>query len=233
MVYNPREMFRSFSLSAFVMTMVVTLAACGQQSPFHQSDAFREMFDPIQSNFNMSHQTDTAIFSAGCFWCVEAQFKMLNGVDTVVSGYIGGDTPDPTYRQVCSGSTGHAEAIRIIYDPSVIGYEELLAAFFTAHDPTQLNRQGNDVGTQYRSGVFYLSDEQKATADYYIRRLNEENAYGKPVVTEVTPATTFYPAESDHQDYYNQNPDAGYCQMVIRPKMEKFQKIFSEKLKQQ
>lgn len=212
--------------------MIFGFAACGQKQPYYRSAAFSEMFGANRKNNNSNMQMDTAIFSAGCFWCVEAQFKMLRGVDSVISGYIGGKTPNPTYKEVCSGSTGHAEACKVIYNPAVISYDELLAAFFIAHDPTQLNRQGNDVGTQYRSGIFYLNDEQKTKADYYIKRLNEELAYGRPVVTELTPATVFYPAEDYHQDYYKLNPEAGYCQMVIRPKMENFRKVFAEKVKQ-
>lgn len=179
------------------------------------------------------HQQDTATFAAGCFWCVEAQFQQLQGVDTVISGFTGGHVPHPSYKEVCTGTTGHAEACNIIYDPARISYDELLAAFFTAHDPTQLNRQGNDIGTQYRSAIFFHTPEQKEKADYYIRKLNEEKAYPNPIVTQVQPYTEFYPAEDYHQDYYKLNGDQPYCQMVIRPKMEKFKKVFRDKLKPQ
>ncbi|GAA0558836.1 peptide-methionine (S)-S-oxide reductase MsrA [Chitinophaga japonensis] len=180
---------------------------------------------------NVSGKRDTATFAAGCFWCVEAQFQQLEGVDTVISGFTGGTVANPSYKAVCTGTTGHAEACNIIYDPSRISYDELLAAFFTAHDPTQLNRQGNDVGTQYRSAIFYHNEAQKEKAGYYIKRLNEEHAYNRPIVTEVAPYTVFYKAEDYHQDYYNQNGDQPYCQLVIRPKLEKFKKVFKDKLK--
>ncbi len=186
---------------------------------------------------NQQHTTgqpaskDTATLAAGCFWCVEAQFQQLEGVDTVISGFTGGTTPNPSYQQVCTGNTGHAEACNIIYDPSVISFDELLAAFFVAHDPTQLNRQGNDIGTQYRSAIFYHNEAQKEKAEYYIQRLNEEGAYDKAIVTELKPYTTFYNAEGYHQNYYNLNGSQPYCQLVVKPKLEKFRKVFKEKLK--
>jgi peptide-methionine (S)-S-oxide reductase len=174
---------------------------------------------------------DTATFAAGCFWCVEAQFQQLEGVDTVISGYTGGHTKKPTYKQVCTGNTGHAEAVNIIYHPAIISYDELVEAFFVAHDPTQLNRQGNDVGTQYRSAIFYHNKEQKDKVQFYIKRLNEEKAYEKPIVTEVKPYGDFYIAEDYHQNYYNLNRKEGYCQFVIAPKLDKFQKVFKAKMK--
>ncbi|SFW20746.1 peptide-methionine (S)-S-oxide reductase [Sinomicrobium oceani] len=176
-------------------------------------------------------QKDTATFAAGCFWCVESQFQQLEGVKKVVSGFTGGTVKNPGYKQVTTGKTGHAEACNIVYDPSVITYDELLEAFFVAHDPTQRNRQGNDVGTQYRSAIFYHDKSQKEKAEYYIRKLNEAKAYDKPIVTEVSPFTKFYKAEDYHQDYYNQNKSEPYCQYVIQPKLEKFRKVFKEKLK--
>jgi len=175
---------------------------------------------------------DTATFAAGCFWCVEAQFLQLEGVSKVVSGYTGGKVPNPTYKQVCTGNTGHAEAVAITYDPEVISYDELLEAFFVSHDPTQLNRQGNDVGTQYRSAIFYHSKEQRDKANYYIKKLNEENIYPKKIVTEVAPLGKFYIAEDYHQNYYNLNKNQAYCRYVITPKLEKFKKVFKEKLKE-
>ncbi|WP_232831745.1 peptide-methionine (S)-S-oxide reductase MsrA [Taibaiella helva] len=178
------------------------------------------------------HKTEIATFAAGCFWCVEAQFQQLDGVKKVESGYTGGHVAHPSYKEVCTGTTGHAEACNITYDPSVISFDELLAAFFTAHDPTQLNRQGNDIGTQYRSGVYYHNEEQKEKAEYYIKKLNEEKAYPNPIVTEVKPYGAFYVAEDYHQNYYNQNGEEGYCRMVIRPKLDKFKKVFAGKLKQ-
>jgi peptide-methionine (S)-S-oxide reductase len=177
-------------------------------------------------------QKETATFGNGCFWCTEAIFKSLKGVETVESGYSGGKTKNPTYREVCSGLTGHAEVIQITFDPSVITYDELLEVFWETHDPTKLNRQGADVGTQYRSAVFYHSDEQKVAADKYKTELDRQNVYNKPVVTEITPFDKFYKAEDYHQNYYANNPTQGYCQMIIVPKLEKFRKVFKDKLKQ-
>lgn len=176
--------------------------------------------------------TDTATFAAGCFWCVEEQLKQLKGVEKVISGYTGGKLKNPTYNEVCSGLTGHTEACNVIFNPEIITYDELLAAFFQTHDPTQLNRQGNDVGTQYRSAIFYHNEEQKKLADYYIQKLNEEEAYTSPIVTEVSPYSAFYEAEEYHQDYYENNSQKPYCQMVIKPKLDKFRKVFKEKLKE-
>lgn len=188
------------------------------------------------SNLTDNHHTsnlalDTATFAAGCFWCVEEQFKQLDGVTAVISGYTGGHVRNPTYRQVTTGRTGHAEACNIIYNPDEISYDELLAAFFVAHDPTQLNRQGADVGTQYRSAIFYHNEDQKKLADFYIKQLDDEGAYDKKIVTEVSPYGKFYKAEDYHQDYYVNNKNEAYCQMVIKPKLEKFRKVFKGKLK--
>ncbi|MBD1421951.1 peptide-methionine (S)-S-oxide reductase MsrA [Sphingobacterium chuzhouense] len=188
------------------------------------------------SNLTDNRQTsnlalDTATFAAGCFWCVEEQFKQLDGVTAVISGYTGGHVRNPTYRQVTTGRTGHAEACNIIYNPDEISYDELLAAFFVAHDPTQLNRQGADVGTQYRSAIFYHNEDQKKLADFYIKQLDDEGAYDKKIVTEVSPYGKFYKAEDYHQDYYVNNKNEAYCQMVIKPKLEKFRKVFKGKLK--
>lgn len=187
----------------------------------------------LEINKAVGSGMDTATFAAGCFWCVEEQFKQLNGVTAVVSGYTGGHVRNPTYRQVTTGRTGHAEACNIIYDPAEISYDELLAAFFVAHDPTQLNRQGADIGTQYRSAIFYHNADQKKLADYYIKQLDDEQAYDKKIVTEVRPYGKFYVAEDYHQDYYINNMNEPYCQMVIKPKLEKFRKVFKGKLKQQ
>src|SRR6201996_5264534 len=176
-------------------------------------------------------KTDTATFATGCFWCTEAKFQQLKGVKKVTSGFTGGHVANPSYKLVCTGTTGHAEACNIIYDPSVISYDELLQAFFVAHDPTQLNRQGNDVGTQYRSAIFYHNAEQKKKADYYIGKLNAEKAYKSKIVTEVTPYKAFYKAEDYHQDYFNQNPNQEYCKYVIQPEVEAFKRAFKDKLK--
>lgn len=182
-------------------------------------------------SLNNKGKTDTATFAAGCFWCVEAQFTQLKGVEKVTSGFTGGNIKNPSYEEVCTGKTGHAEACNIIYDPSVISYDELLAAFFTAHDPTQLNRQGNDVGTQYRSAIFYHNAGQKEKAQYYIKKLNDAKAYPTKIVTQVSPYTVFYKAENYHQDYYNNNREQPYCKYVIQPELEKFRKVFKGKLK--
>ncbi len=178
-----------------------------------------------------THTTDTATFGAGCFWCTEAQFQQLDGVISVVSGFSGGAEPNPTYKDVCSGETGHAEVCNICYDPSKISFDELLAAFWTSHDPTTLNRQGNDMGTQYRSVIFYHNAEQKQKAEGYKKKLNDEKAFDKPVVTEISPFTAFYKAENYHQNYYNQNGEQPYCHYIIGPKVEKFRKVFKGKVK--
>ncbi len=176
--------------------------------------------------------TDTATFGTGCFWCTEAIFKELNGVISVMPGYSGGHTVNPTYKEVCSGETGHAECTQIVYDPSKISYDELLEVFWQVHDPTTLNRQGADVGTQYRSVIFYHNDEQKRLAEKYKTELDRSGAFDKPIVTEITPLEKFYPAENYHHDYYEYNKDKNpYCSIVIRPKLEKFRKVFKEKLK--
>ena len=174
---------------------------------------------------------DTATFGAGCFWCVEAVFQQLEGVRSVVSGYAGGTVANPTYQAVCTGSTGHAEVCEIIYDPTVIGFADLLQAFFMSHDPTTLNRQGNDAGTQYRSAIFYHSDEQRALAEKYKEELDRSGTFKDPIVTEIVPFDVFYKAENYHQNYYNENGSQPYCQYVIRPKLDKFTKEFKDKLK--
>ena len=173
----------------------------------------------------------TATFGNGCFWCTEAVFQRLKGVKTVVSGFSGGHVKNPTYRQVCTGTTGHAEAIQLTYDPKEISFDDLLAVFWHSHDPTTKDRQGNDVGTQYRSAIFYHSDEQKQLAEKYKKKLDESGLYRAPIVTEIVPFTEFYPAEDYHQNYYNQNSGAGYCRVIIGPKLEKLKKVFKDKLK--
>nr|WKN37621.1 peptide-methionine (S)-S-oxide reductase MsrA [Tunicatimonas sp. TK19036] len=174
-----------------------------------------------------------ATFGSGCFWCTEAVFQDVEGVEKVVSGYAGGKIANPTYREVCSGRTGHAEVIQITYDADIISYDELLEIFWKTHDPTTLNRQGNDVGTQYRSVVYYHDDEQKQLAEDYKHKLNDSGAFSNPVVTEISPLDTFYPAEEYHQNYYKNHPGEGYCSFVIRPKVDKFKQVFSNKLKSQ
>ena len=174
---------------------------------------------------------EKATFGSGCFWCTEAVFERLNGVQKVVSGYAGGTVENPTYEEVCSGTTGHAEVTQITYDPKVITFDELLEVFWKIHDPTTLNRQGNDVGPQYRSVIFYHNDEQKKLAEKYKEELNKSGAWDKLIVTEISPLTNFFSAEGYHQDYYNNNPSQGYCAFVIAPKVEKFEKVFKDKLK--
>lgn len=174
---------------------------------------------------------EIATFGNGCFWCTEAIFQDLKGVSKVASGYMGGETKDPTYKEVCSGTTGHAEVLQITYDPLAISFDELLEVFWKTHDPTTLNRQGNDVGTQYRSVVFYHSEEQRKLASDYMTRLDTSGAWSDPIVTEISPVDTFYPAEDYHQEYFNQNGSQPYCSFVIRPKVEKFRKVFADKLK--
>lgn len=218
--------------------IVPSLSSCAQpeetlseQTKFDQQmETTKTSLSPAPSISNSS--LDTATFGAGCFWCVEAQFQMLEGVVKVESGFSGGKVKNPSYKEVCTGTTGHAEVCNIHFDPKRISYDEMLAAFWQAHDPTQLNRQGNDIGTQYRSVIFYHNDEQKKLAEEYKKRLNDEKVYDTPVVTEISPFTVFYKAEDYHSNYYNRNGEESYCQFVIRPKVEKFQKVFKDKLKQ-
>lgn len=173
--------------------------------------------------------TETATLGGGCFWCLEAVYQELKGIEQVESGYTGGQVPNPTYAQVCEGKTGHAEVIRLTYDPAVITYREILEVFFTIHDPTTLNRQGNDVGTQYRSVIYYHSPEQEETAKQVIAEM--ANVWDAPIVTELAPAGTYYKAETYHQNYYRDNPLQGYCAFVVAPKLSKFRQTFGDKLK--
>jgi len=174
---------------------------------------------------------ETAVFGGGCFWCLEAVFQRLPGVKSVESGYMGGRVENPTYKQVCTGTTGHAEVVRVTFDPSQISYRDLLEVFFAIHDPTTLDRQGNDVGTQYRSAIFYNSDEQRREAEKVVAELTAAGEFPAPIVTAVEPATTFFVAEDYHQNYFNENSNQPYCRFIIAPKLEKFRKAFAEKLK--
>ena len=185
------------------------------------------------TNLESNPGLQVATFASGCFWCTEAIFQNVDGVEKVVSGYMGGKVKNPTYKEVCTGQTGHAEVIQLTYDPKKVSYDELLEIFWKTHDPTTLNRQGADVGTQYRSAIFYHNDEQKQLAEKYKKKLTEAEVFDQPIVTEITPASVFYKAEDYHQNYYNLNGDAPYCAMVIQPKVEKFKKVFKEKLKNQ
>ncbi|SNR30650.1 peptide-methionine (S)-S-oxide reductase [Hymenobacter mucosus] len=180
---------------------------------------------------NTSLRMEQATFGAGCFWCVEAVFQNLKGVEKVVSGYTGGRIANPTYKEVCSGLTGHAEVIQITYDPAQISFSELLEIFWKTHDPTTLNRQGADTGTQYRSAIFYHNEEQRRLAEEYKQKLNEAHAFPNPIVTEIVPTATFYAAENYHQNYYNQNGRQPYCQFVVKPKVDKVREVFGNKLK--
>jgi peptide methionine sulfoxide reductase msrA/msrB len=181
-----------------------------------------------ESNNGLSEAT----FGAGCFWCIDACFQKVNGIVEVYPGYAGGKTPNPSYDEVCSGKTGHAEVARVVFDPSIITYDELLELFWWIHDPTQLNRQGNDVGTQYRSVVFYHNESQKERAMFFKDKLTKEKVWEQPIVTEIVEINNFYKAESYHQDYFNNHPENQYCQFVVRPKVEKFEKVFKAKLKE-
>ncbi len=177
------------------------------------------------------HRTETATLAGGCFWCLEAVFEPLEGVRKVVSGYSGGTTPHPSYEQVCTGTTGHAESIQITFDPAVLPYRDLLGIFFAFHDPTTLDRQGPDVGTQYRSAIFYNSPEQKAVAQEVIADLARQKVFDAPIVTQVVPLTAFYPAESYHQGYYQKHPDQPYCQIMIAPKVRKLREKYAARLR--
>lgn len=203
--------------------LATALSACAQNK------------DKVPDDMEATNNTklEKATFGGGCFWCTEALFQYLDGVTKVTSGYSGGDIANPSYEAVCSGTTGHAEVIQVTYDPAKITYDQLLEAFWQSHDPTQLNRQGNDVGTQYRSVIFYHNDEQRKEAAFYKEKLQQSGAYDKPVVTEISPLKNFYKAEDYHQNYYNQNGSQPYCSYVIRPKLEKFRKVFKEHLKKQ
>jgi len=177
----------------------------------------------------MESKTDIAVFGGGCFWCTEAVFEQLHGVKSVLPGYAGGATPNPTYKDVCTGETGHAEVSRVEFDPTRISYDDLLTVFFASHDPTSTNRQGNDVGTQYRSAIFTTSNEQRAAAEAFIKKLNEDG--DKPVVTELKPLDHFYEAEPEHHHYFEKHPEKAYCQIVINPKLEKVKERFKELVK--
>jgi peptide-methionine (S)-S-oxide reductase len=209
-----------------IITMVCTASCAANKNEVMQETAIE-----TTTTGDASAPNDTATFGTGCFWCTEAIFQQLEGVQQVTSGYSGGFTENPSYKEVCSGTTGHAECLRVIYNPAVISYDELLEVFWQTHDPTTLNRQGADVGTQYRSVVFYHNDKQKMLAEKYKAALDKSGAWEKPIVTTLEPMKKFYSAEDYHQNYYNDNQGQGYCQFVIRPKVEKFEKVFKSKLK--
>jgi peptide-methionine (S)-S-oxide reductase len=211
-------------LTVLATMLVSAFGLTGQAQPANQPKS-------AAMTTNQSAHLEKATFGTGCFWCTEALYESLDGVIDAVSGYEGGQKPNPTYKEVCTGTTGHAECVEVTYDPSKITFQELLEAFFRSHDPTTLNRQGADVGTQYRSVIFYHNDEQKRLAETAKAELNKAGAYANPIVTEISPATTFYEAEAYHQSYFANNPEQGYCAFVIAPKLDKFKKVFKEKLK--
>lgn len=217
--------FHSVSLVNFVLfgfLAATGLTACGKS----QENAAKTPAERSKEEKPMSEtkKTEVAVFGQGCFWCAEAIYQRVPGVLKVESGYMGGKVANPTYRQVCGGDTGHAEVIRVEYDPAKVSFEKLVDIFFATHDPTTLNRQGNDHGTQYRSAIFYESDDQKKTAEAAKEKGNSSGRFKNPIVTEIAKAGTFYKAEDYHQDYFNQHPDQPYCQAIIAPKVEKFEK---------
>jgi peptide-methionine (S)-S-oxide reductase len=223
---------RSFFLSFPLLFGIFALSSCQGQTQKAPTTKPTKKMDQVTTINN--EKMDTATFANGCFWCTEAIFEELKGVASAVSGYTGGHTENPTYKEVCNGTTGHAECIQITFDPSIISYDELLEVFWKTHDPTTLNRQGNDIGTQYRSAIFYHSEEQKQKAAHYKKELDESGAWSNPIVTEISPFTIFYPAENYHQQYFEVNGDANpYCQFVIQPKLEKFRKVFADKRKKE
>lgn len=211
-----------------IFVLLISLGALSCQSSDKKISAEK---NKAINTMNEQKGLQVATVAGGCFWCTEALFLELKGVKKVVSGYTGGTVKNPTYKEVCTGTTGHAEAIEITFDPGQISYEDILEVFFATHDPTTLNRQGADVGTQYRSEIFYHDQAQKKAAENFIKLLNDQNIYGKNVVTKVSQATTFYPAEDYHQDYYNQNKSQPYCMAVINPKLDKLRKNYKSMLK--
>ncbi len=212
-------------MKALFFVFAILATACGQTAPVQPTTKTTDI------NMENLQNTDTAIFGAGCFWCVEAVFTELKGVQSVQSGYTGGHIKNPSYKEVCTGRTGHAEVAKIVFDPAVISFDELLEVFWQTHDPTTLNRQGADVGTQYRSSIFYINDAQKELAEFYKNKLNASGAWDNPIITEIAPLGAYYAAEDYHQNYFANNPDQPYCSAVVRPKVEKFRKAFADKLK--
>jgi peptide-methionine (S)-S-oxide reductase len=223
-----RIIMKTFWLAAF--TAAAALISCGQNN--NQNLKMNTTKESGKIEEPVTGQTDTATLGTGCFWCTEAIFEQLDGVISAVSGYAGGHVANPSYKAVCTGETGHAECIQIVYDTSKISFDELLEVFWQVHDPTTLNRQGADVGTQYRSVIFYHNDEQKQKAEKYKAELNKSGAFDNSIVTTLEPFTKFYTAENYHQEYYELNKNSNpYCSIVIRPKLEKFEKVFKDKLK--
>ena len=224
MLINPKEVSRN--LLTLMLALLVISSCQAKPRTLETSENTYPMETPKAENL------DTITLGAGCFWCIEAVFLELKGVHSVTSGYMGGQTKNPTYKDICTGTTGHAEVARIVFDTSVISLDEVLEVFWMTHDPTTLNRQGADTGTQYRSAVFYANEEQRALAQRYKEELDKSGAFPGPIVTEITAAPVFYEAENYHKDYYAQNGEQGYCRMVIRPKLEKFRKVFPDRVRE-
>jgi peptide-methionine (S)-S-oxide reductase len=221
MLLDMQALIKKISFAALTLT---SLVSCGQGQS-------AQKIEKMENNAKKMTGLETATFGTGCFWCTEAVYQEMKGVESVVSGYAGGHVPNPTYEQVCAKITGHAECVELKYDPKVVSYAELLEVFFRVHDPTTKDRQGNDIGPQYRSVIFYHNDAQKNLAEKAVKELNASGAFAKPIVTEVVQAPTFYKAEAYHQNYFANNPDQGYCAFVVAPKVDKFRKVFKEKLK--
>ncbi len=225
---NKKQAFAAAAVVAALVAAGVFMAlpkhAVGQTGDKPQTN-------PASADAPVPEGLEQVTFGSGCFWCTEAFFSELKGVTSAVSGYSGGAVANPTYEQVCTGSTGHAEVVQVTYDPKVLAFSDLLAVFWQTHDPTTLNSQGADHGTQYRSAIFYHNDEQRKAAEFYKKKLDDSGAFRAPLFTEITKFEKFYPAEESHQEYYAANPEAGYCRMVIAPKMAKFQKAFADKLR--
>jgi len=233
---NSFDPFARRLVSRIAATLAIGFCCAVSLSCTTQAETPDPGAEPVSESSPSAGETNeekVATLAGGCFWCTEAVFERIEGVDDVVSGYIGGHVPNPTYQQVCTKTTGHAEAVQVYYDPSVISYEELLEIFFKTHDPTTLNKQGADEGPQYRSSVFYHNEEQKEKAQQYIKKLEESNEFRRPIVTKLEKADKFYVAEEYHQDYFAKNPTAGYCQFVVSKKVRKTKNLFGDKLKKQ
>jgi peptide-methionine (S)-S-oxide reductase len=205
--------------------ILITITSCAQEKTGDKQ--------VVPMNKEEAARLDTATVGGGCYWCTEAQYQLLDGVVSVTSGFSGGTVKNPSYKEVCTGKTGHAEVVQVVYDTARLSYADILQAFFSGHDPTQLNRQGNDVGTQYRSVIFYHDEDQKRMAEEIRKELDDSGAYTDRIVTEISPFKEFYKAEDYHQNYFNDNPNQPYCQFVVAPKVEKFKKVFKDKLKKQ
>lgn len=224
---NITKTMKKNGLIVFITLFIAVLSGCNESTSQNQLNEKGKIIQMDNKNLQ------TATFGSGCFWCSEAIFERVKGVVSVESGYSGGNVADPTYEQVCGGKTNHAEVVQIKFDPAIISFDELLEIFWKTHDPTTLNKQGADVGTQYRSVIFYHNDEQKKKAEEYKMELTQAGIWENPIVTEISPSKEFYSAEKYHQNYYEINPKQGYCSFVITPKIEKFEKIFKDKLKAQ